>query len=545
MRCLRVYSGCLAVAIGAILGRPSALLAQVQLVDDIILLSQGQRKRERSRTEVHLGGNSPQSESALGPSPGSGETVWGVVPSSNRAPPSLAMPARDVLSAASAPPGRPVTTGSRLAQVPAALPSVEALPIYGPLEIPALDEMGPVNGWTLDAAINQLTSSNYDLRAKFREIPKAQADVLSAGLRNNPLIFAAVDSVPYGSYSIARPGDTSYSATVIQPFDVNQKRRARVAVATRAKQVLEAQYQDAVRLEIDALYSAFVDVLAARESVRYAQAGLAGFDAVVATAQKLVQGQEEASTELDRLTAQREAAAIALEQSHMAFEQAQQSLAALMGIPDEASQQLQIQGSIRESAVAVPPVEDLLGLGMQLRPDLAAYRMGINRAQADVTLARREAIPDVFVLYTPYSQQINTPVGAQNSSGWGIGAFTSIPLLNRNQGNIARAQQTVAQTRIESQGIERRIATEIRRAHLDYMNAKSAVERLESAVLPKVRRVRDAKYRLLTLGQEQALVFLDAQREYNEIVRQYRDSLIRRRRAQLRLNTAVGQRLFP
>jgi len=41
------------------------------------------------------------------------------------------------------------------------------------------------------------------------------------------------------------------------------------------------------------------------------------------------------------------------------------------------------------------------------------------------------------------------------------------------------------------------------------------------------------------------MAYLDAQREYNEFVRQYRDTLIRRRRAILKLNTVVGQRLFP
>jgi cobalt-zinc-cadmium efflux system outer membrane protein len=71
-------------------------------------------------------------------------------------------------------------------QAPTALPSVQALPVYGPLEIPALDELGPSNGLSLDAAINQLLSANYELRAKYQEIPKAQSDLLSAGLRNNP-----------------------------------------------------------------------------------------------------------------------------------------------------------------------------------------------------------------------------------------------------------------------------------------------------------------------------------------------------------------------
>ena len=516
---------------------------QVALVDDIVIVSQGQRQKERARTDSHLGLGARQSDSLLGPSPGSGETVWGQSPETTAAQPALAPP-RDVAAAASAPPGRAIAMRQPVLQPPTGLPPVQALPIYGPLEIPALDELGPSDGLTLDAAINQLLSANYDLRAKYQEIPKAQSALLSAGLRNNPLLFASADNVPYGSYSEARPGENSYGVTVIQPFDLNHKRGARVAVATRARRVIEAQYQDACRQEIDTLYTAFVDLLAAREALRYANAGLRGFDAVVATTQKLVQGQEEARIEIDRMEV-REAASIALEQAHLALDQAKQNVALLLNIPDAAAEQLEVYGTIRESPVDVPPVDDLVGLALQLRPDLAAFRLGIGRAQAEVQLARREAIPDFFLLYTPYGQRINSPLGAQNATSWGIGGFTSIPLLNRNQGNIARARQTVAQTRIETAGVERRIATEVRQAHLGYLNAKAAVERLEGAVLHRARHVRDVKYGLLTKGQERVLAFLDAQREYNEIVRQYRETLVRRRRSILKLNTVVGQRLFP
>lgn len=291
---------------------------QVQLVDDIILLSQGQRQQERARADNHLGESGGVAPYTLGPSPGSGETAWRGRSGKSTLHSSLAMPARDVLSAASVNARPQQSSGSRLAQLPISLPPTQSLPVYGPLEVPALDEVGPAGGLTLDAAIERLTTSNYELRAKFREIPKAQADLLSAGLRNNPLIFAAVDGAPYGSYSPARPGNTNYSATVIQPFDLNHKRRARVAVAASARQVLQAQYQDAVRLEIDALYTAYVDVLAAREAIRFAEAGIAGLDAVVATTRRLVEGQEEAATEFERLSAQREAASIALEQARCA-----------------------------------------------------------------------------------------------------------------------------------------------------------------------------------------------------------------------------------
>ena len=59
------------------------------------------------------------------------------------------------------------------------------------------------------------------------------------------------------------------------------------------------------------------------------------------------------------------------------------------------------------------------------------------------------------------------------------------------------------------------------------------------------RQLRDRKYTLYTQGQEDIVSYLNAQRDYNEVVRQYRDALIRHRRSMLRLNTAVGQRVLP
>jgi cobalt-zinc-cadmium efflux system outer membrane protein len=38
--------------------------------------------------------------------------------------------------------------------------------------------------------------------------------------------------------------------------------------------------------------------------------------------------------------------------------------------------------------------------------------------------------------------------------------------------------------------------------------------------------------------------YLNAQRDYNDVARQYLEALARQRRAVLRLNTAVGCRLF-
>ena len=73
-------------------------------------------------------------------------------------------------------------------------------------------------------------------------------------------------------------GPTQYDLNITHPIDLNQKRRRRVEAAVRAQKVTEAQYQNAVRLQIDNLYTAWVDVLAAQETISLLQTGLKSLD---------------------------------------------------------------------------------------------------------------------------------------------------------------------------------------------------------------------------------------------------------------------------
>lgn len=398
---------------------------------------------------------------------------------------------------------------------------------------------------TLDAAIDRLLHANYGLRTRFREIPQAQADILSAGLRANPLLFASADGVPYGGYSQRRPGDNSYSVVLIQPVDVNRKRLVRVLVAQQAKRVVEAQFQDAARLEIDNLYAAFVDILDARETLRYVRASLKGAEDLLKVTREQYEKQIVLESDVDGATIQRETAEVGVEQAETALRQARRALATLLALPPAQADLLEVRGSIRDLAPPPPPEDDLARLALCTRPDVISYRLGVKRAQADVKLQEAERFPDVFLLYTPYGFRNNASVGERSATSWGIGALVSLPVNNRNQGNIARARGNVIQTRIELSGLEQQAVAEVRRAALEYASTRSAVQRLEGSILPRARHLRDDRYRLYTEGQDGVVTYLNAQRDYNEAVRQYRDVLIRHRRGMLKLNTAVGQRVLP
>ena len=184
-------------------------------------------------------------------------------------------------------------------------------------------------------------------------------------------------------------------------------------------------------------------------------------------------------------------------------------------------------------------------MAQSIRPDLTAYRLGVRRAAADVRLAEAEKLSDVFVLWSPYELRDNSPTGGQNATSWSFAGFGSVPLFNRNQGNIRRAQLNVTQTRVELAGLEQQINEEVHGAYTEYIASRDIVARMQDSIIPRARRIHDASLRLLEQNETSAIDYLAAQREYNDVVRQYRDALVRHRRSMLRLNTAVGRRIFP
>ena len=421
------------------------------------------------------------------------------------------------------------------------------MPIYGSLALPGgSEDEGPPEGLTLDAAIERLVRENLDLRGQAWEISQAQADILTASLRANPILYADSQLIPYGNYSAKRPGGaTQYDLNISYPLDVSHKRQARTDVACRAKRVLEAQFQDAVRLQIDNLYTAFVDVLAARETVRYARASAEGLDDILNRARRQFEAGEKTRGEVSRVEVQRDAARVGLADAEEAYNNARRNLAPLLRLPPSQAEVLEPRGTIRDTVRAQLSRDALIGLAVAGRPDLVAYRLGIGRAQADVRLAMAERYQDVYVLFQPYTFQNNAPFNTKSAHSWALGVTVPLPINNRNQGNILRARQNVHQTRTELEALELRVVTEVSQAEREYSVSRNAVERVERDLLPAAGRVLQESLRQWNLGEASLVDYLNARRDYNDIVRQYRDTAIRHRRSMLALNTAVSRRILP
>jgi cobalt-zinc-cadmium efflux system outer membrane protein len=421
------------------------------------------------------------------------------------------------------------------------------IPQYGELEQPVgPEDLGPEGGLTLDGAIERLLRENLTLLALKFEVPMAQADVLTAGLRANPIFYADTQLVPYGHYSQARPGgQTQYDVNITYPLDVSRKRRARTLVAQRAQRVTEAQLQDAIRLQVDNLYTAYVDVVAAGETLRYSQAYVAGITRLLGLNRVLLKGGVITSSAVEAIRAQVELAQLQVREAKEALVTTTRNLALLLNLPRAEAETLKVRASLRDIRQLPETADSLVETALAGRPDLIAYRLGVDRAQADVRLARASRYSDVYLLGQPYTFQDNRPLGLKSPTSWAVGITATLPIYNRNQGNIARSELNVRQTRLEVAALERQVAHEVEAAIREFELSQVSVLEMEREILPASRRVRDTTFQQFRGGEVNALDFLEAQRDYNDVVRKYRDALVRHRRSMLDLNTAVGARVLP
>jgi cobalt-zinc-cadmium efflux system outer membrane protein len=397
----------------------------------------------------------------------------------------------------------------------------------------------PEGGLTLDAAVDRLVAFNYDLRTKYQDISEARADELTASLRNAPAIFFSGDHLPYGSYSPQRPGTPDYEITPALLVDYSGKRKSHMREARLETRETEARYQNAVRLEMEHLYDAYVDVLEARELVRAARADLLQ---IVNVAAKSGAG---SGMETDRASLRQFNARSAVDEAEVELIRRKRSLAALLALPADQSDSLVVRGSLDDRSEPPPSVEKLIQLALESRPDLAAQRLGVEHDRAIVQVTQAERFDDASLFYTPYEPQNNSFQHVQSSVGWGGGVLFALPILDRNQGVIARAGMAVSQRQIETEGLECLVALQVRQAWSEYTESRQVVQQFEREGLPATRRVCEEALRQHSDRKTGIDAVAEAQADYAGMVRQYREALVRHRRSMLKLNIAVGRRILP
>ena len=117
------------------------------------------------------------------------------------------------------------------------------------------------------------------------------------------------------------------------------------------------------------------------------------------------------------------------------------------------------------------PFSELTSL-LYERPDLKLAQASVKASEADVRLQRSLAFPEVSVKGT-YDK-----AGNFINDYWAIGLSVSLPIFNRNQGNIRAAKISVAQKAHKEEYARRQ-------ARMNYSPAMPGWKRRFSSIVPR------------------------------------------------------------
>jgi cobalt-zinc-cadmium efflux system outer membrane protein len=391
---------------------------------------------------------------------------------------------------------------------------------------------------TLEQAVGEAVQKNLGLLAERANIAIAEARVLGARLRPNPVLSVGADHLDVlgtGYNENNGGGPAEYSLRMDVPIESGGKRGRRMEVAELTRGVTELQFRNATRGLALEVANLFVDARMEQDRLRLAKENLTYFEGIVEVNRARFQAGDIAEVELLRARLaslqQRNVVRVAESAWRTAVVKLQTSMGRAAAVGD-----LELAGELRRDST-VAGREEWRRVALAGRPDLLALRRDLTRAEAEVGLQVAQGKVDPAV-GTEYRRQQGVN-GMSNS----MGVFLEVPLpaANRNQGEIERARQEQRQANLRIRQLEVVVAGEVDVAHEEMLTAESLLKSIEGEMLKEAQEVRKVTEFAYRRGHVTLLELLDAQRAYHETEHAYIEARAAYARSLYLLDATAGR----
>ena len=140
-------------------------------------------------------------------------------------------------------------------------------------------------------------------------------------------------------------------------------------------------------------------------------------------------------------------------------------LCLLMGVPSGTNIETELPNETLDRIASQPVMLDRLESSLNQRPDLKASESQVLRSEANLKLQRSLAAPS-FSLGGTFDRQ-----GNFIDHYFGLTASVSIPIFNRNQGNIRSARFDIRQSNTQKEFLRNQAETELQAAYIRFQNS--------------------------------------------------------------------------
>lgn len=394
---------------------------------------------------------------------------------------------------------------------PSASPALQRLPTP---DAPAIELPAPGGeasyGWTLPELEGMALQANPAIAAAAARVSAARGTWVQVGLAPNP-------ELGYAASEVGNDGRAGQQGLYVgQEFVRGNKLALNRAVAEREIARLEQELAAARLRVLTDVRQRFYEALLAQRLVEVAGQLEEVSGAAVRAAETLLQAGEGRRTDLLQAQVEAQRATARVRQARAAAQAARRQLAAVVGVIGEDERPLV------GSYVPTPWTSDwetTLSQLLATSPEVAAAVAELQRAQR---VWQRESVEPIPNLLTQGMVQYDD---ATDYTLAGIQAGVSLPLWNRNQGAIGRAQADVAAARRELERVELALQQRLAAAWSQFEQSTARVEALEQGMLQRAGESLDLVRRGYEAGEISYVELLTAQRTYFETNLEYVEAL--------------------
>jgi len=400
---------------------------------------------------------------------------------------------------------------------------------------------------SIDEALAIFYQRNLDLIAAQYNIDQSRADAIVAAAIPNPTLGVQISELSNRPNMGSNATGCNHAANVScgpaeyfsfsQLIEVAGKRGLRIESSCFATQAAESDFRDAVRIFSNMVRDAYYDLVLAQKNHWLAQEIVDHYQTISKANQLRMNSGDIAESDFLRVKMEAMRAQSDLDTAQTAVEQAQAGLAVILRWPDnglhfEAKEQWPDIKDIGESLSK----DDLMNKALQQRPDLLADKQRAAQAEKELELARRLKYPDVTVNAGYARDPSNNTLNS-----FFVGVSVPVPLFYQYQGESDKAAVALNQNQLAVEQTELGIRNDVASALATWNSADKIVQRFHGGLLDDALSVRNSAELAYSKGATGVLDFIEAQRSYKNVMRDYSQAMINRANAYYDLAKALGE----
>lgn len=341
-------------------------------------------------------------------------------------------------------------------------------------------------------------------------VQAAQGRLVQAGLYPNPVVGYSADDI--GAVGTAG----KQGGFVLQEIITGKKRGLDRSIAGHEVAEAEAAWRAQQGRVLNDVRTSFYDVLLAQQVVELNTQLLRFSEEGVKATDQLYQAKEASRVDLLQARIQSDEARLKLHSSNNRHWAAWRRLVLAMGLPDMSPRTL-----AGDPAKDLPKItwSDALTQLLSQSPELAHARASMERARCALAREYAQRIPNVEMRAAV--QHDNTL--SQTITNVEVGV--PLPLFNRNQGNICRAQAELVAAQSEIERVELELHERLVGVFQRYADARHSVDVYSASILPNAKSSLDLVAAGYRQGELNYHALLTAQQTYANVSLAYLESL--------------------